>query len=448
MEIELGIVCGRCDWYSPMKTATCPSCGHGLALFPRSASIPPTARDTHVELSHEDWGSGKIELPSDNALRDTKPGSPDTDSSDFVDAGSLSESTPPSPGLFLDPLRPRRTSSGAIHLDNATLRDGRAERSALGNDAGQGPLTTRDSTRLRSSTTSLRQAESPGLHSPSPGKPASGLAGQGASGLSLEELMDQAKNFICRSCSTPVPMGHKFCGRCGAAVPPEILNARTQFFGQLQVPGKAKLILIRGEGVEGLSYQLNAEQHIVGRNGQLVFPDDPFVSPKHANLFYRSGKLVVRDEGSLNGVFLRVRGTVDIAVGDYFLAGEQLFRIDATPKQADGPAPDGTYFYSSPKHQSPFRITQLLQGGATGMTVCARNQGLQIGREGGDLNFPTDLYMSASHCKLEETAGRLTLTDLNSRNGTYVRLKAERELTHGDYLFIGRKLLRVEITAA
>ena len=55
--------------------------------------------------------------------------------------------------------------------------------------------------------------------------------------------------------------------------------------------------------------------------------------------------------------------------------------------------------------------------------------------------------MSASHCKLEESAGKLTLTDLNSRNGTYVRLKAERELAHGDYLFIGRKLLRVEITA-
>ena len=41
----------------------------------------------------------------------------------------------------------------------------------------------------------------------------------------------------------------------------------------------------------------------------------------------------------------------------------------------------------------------------------------------------------------------MTLTDLNSRNGTYVRLKAERELSHGDYIFIGRKLLRVEITS-
>jgi hypothetical protein len=264
---------------------------------------------------------------------------------------------------------------------------------------------------------------------------------------SLEELMDQAKNYVCRSCSTPVPVGHKFCGRCGAAIPPDILNARTQFFGQLQVPGKAKLILIRGEGVEGLSYQLNAEQHVVGRNGQLVFPDDPFVSPRHANLFYRGGKLVVRDEGSYNGVFWRVRGSIDVAPGDHFLAGEELFRIEGPPRANDGPAPDGTYFYSSPKHQTQFRIVQILHGGGEGMAVCARGHGLQIGREGGDLNFPGDLYMSASHCKLEESAGKLTLTDLNSRNGTYVRLKAERELAHGDYLFIGRKLLRVEITA-
>lgn len=260
--------------------------------------------------------------------------------------------------------------------------------------------------------------------------------------------MEQAKHFVCRSCSTPVPMGHKFCGRCGAGVPPEIVNARTQFFGQLQVPGKAKLILIRGEGVEGLSYQLNAEQHTVGRTGQLVFPDDQFVSPKHANLFYRNGKLVVRDEGSVNGVYIRVRGSVDIAGGDYFLSGEQLFRFELAPPPNEGPGPDGTYFYASPKHQSTFRVTQMLQGGAPGMTVCARGTTLQIGREGGDLNFPVDLYMSATHCRIEEQAGKHTLTDLNSRNGTYIRLQQERELSHGDYLFIGRKLLRVEITAA
>lgn len=257
--------------------------------------------------------------------------------------------------------------------------------------------------------------------------------------------MEQARNYVCRSCSSGVPMGHKFCGRCGEAVPPEIVSAQTLYFGDMQNPAKAKLILIRGEGMDGLSFHLKAEQHVVGRDGQLPFPDDPFVSRRHANFFYRNSKLVVRDEGSLNGVYFRVRGTVEIAPGDTILAGEQLFRLELNPRATDGQAPDGTYFYSSPKHPSAFRLVQILQGGSIGMTVCARGNALQIGREGGDLNFPGDLYMSGSHCRIEEQEGRFTLADLSSRNGTYLRLKTERELGHGDYLFIGRKLLRVEL---
>ncbi len=268
--------------------------------------------------------------------------------------------------------------------------------------------------------------------------------GPSPEGLSEEELMDQAKYYVCNSCMTPVPSGHKFCGRCGSPVPEEVLNMQVDFFSDMQNPDKARLILIRGEGMDGLSYHLKADQHLVGRTGQLEFPDDPFVSPKHANFFYRDGKLIVRDEGSLNGVYIRVRGSVDIAPGDTFLAGEQLFRLDPTPKASDGADPDGTFFYSSPKYPSAFRLNQILEGGAIGMTVCARGNTLQIGREDGDLNFPGDMYMSAKHCTVEEKDGKFALTDYESRNGTYVRIKSEQQLGHGDYVFIGKKLLRVE----
>jgi pSer/pThr/pTyr-binding forkhead associated (FHA) protein len=265
--------------------------------------------------------------------------------------------------------------------------------------------------------------------------------------LTQEELMDQARNYLCWQCYTPIPKNHKFCGRCGAEVPAEILEMQTVFFSEMQNPAKARLILIRGEGMDGLSFHLKMEKHLVGRKGQIEFPDDPFVSPTHANFFYRNGKLFARDEGSLNGVFLRVRGSTDIAPGDTFLAGEQVFRLDPTPRASDAPDQEGTFFYTSPKHPSPFRITQILQGGALGMTVCARSNALQLGREGGDLNFPSDIYMSGSHCRIEMADGKFTLTDLNSRNGTYIRMKTERELGHGDYLFIGRKLLRVELNS-
>jgi pSer/pThr/pTyr-binding forkhead associated (FHA) protein len=385
MEIQLGVACGRCDRYNVLGSETC-GCGHTLSLAPPAVAPQPKAAQ---------------KAPA-----------------------SLFEQ---------DVLKPRRMPAAASPVVSGVPRPAaRATKGSLARPASNAAMRSHG-------------AES-AVSSPDPTVEEAPGGREAGVELSQEELMEQAKNYVCRSCSTPVPLSHKFCGRCGAAIPPDIMNARTQFFGQLQTPGKAKLILIRGEGVEGLSYQLNAEQHVVGRNGQLVFPDDPYVSPRHANLFYRNGKLVVRDEGSLNGVFWRVKGGIEVSSGDLFLAGEQLFRIEGSPRPNDGPAPDGTYFYTSPKHQTQFKISQLLEGGAFGMAVCARGTVLQIGREGGDLNFPGDLYMSAAHCKLEDAGGKLTLTDLNSRNGTYVRLKAERELANGDYLFIGRKLLRVEIT--
>ncbi len=260
-----------------------------------------------------------------------------------------------------------------------------------------------------------------------------------------EELMDQAKHYVCDSCMTPVPRGHKFCGRCGAVVPDDAANLRVKLFSDMQNPEKARLLLIRGDGRDGLSYHLKAEQHVVGRSGQIEFPDDPFVSPRHANLFYRDGRLVVRDEGSINGVYFRVRGTVELMPGDTFLAGEQLFRLDPAPRISDAAEADGTFFYSSPKYTSTFRLTQILEGGALGMTVCSRGTTLQVGREDGDLNFPGDVYMSAKHVTVEERDGRYYLTDHDSRNGSYIRIKSEQLLGHGDYLFIGRKLLRVEL---
>ena len=264
---------------------------------------------------------------------------------------------------------------------------------------------------------------------------------------SEELLMDQVKHYVCTSCMTPVPRGHKFCGRCGAPIPEDIINLRIKFFSDMQNPEKARLLLIRGDDMDGLSYHLKAEQHFVGRQGQIEFPEDVFVSPRHANLFYRDGKLIVRDEGSLNGIYFRIRGSVEIVPGDTFLVGEQLFRLDPAPNTSDNPDPDGTFFYSSPKYPSVFRLNQILEGGCFGMTVCTRTRVLQIGREDGDLNFPGDVYMSAKHATVEMRDNKYFLTDHESRNGTYVRIKTEQALGHGDYLFIGRKLLRVELNA-
>lgn len=268
--------------------------------------------------------------------------------------------------------------------------------------------------------------------------------------------MEQARSYVCKNCRTPVPPGHKFCGRCGESVPREVLAAQTLMLSKMLEPGKAKLVVIKGEGVasdasDETAYLLGGRQHLAGRQqGQIVFERDPWVSPKHANFYYRDdGKLVLKDEGSLNGVYIRVKSQpLDLQIGDMFLAGEQVFRLEATPRPADQPEGDGTYFYSSPKRPHPFRIAQVLRGGNSGMLICARESSVSIGRDNCDMNFPNDPYMSGKHCKVDMVGqGKFTLTDNSSKNGTYLRLRGERELQHGDFVFIGRELLRVDITA-
>lgn len=260
--------------------------------------------------------------------------------------------------------------------------------------------------------------------------------------------MEQARHYVCQSCYSPVPSGHKFCGKCGTAAENPAGN-EAEFFGDMQAPGKAKLILIKGEGMDGISYHLNSTEHIAGRvEGAILFTEDKWLSPKHANFYYdtENGNLRVRDEGSVNGIYVCVRGETLVPDGARFLAGEQLFKVELVEAYSDDPEADGTYYYASPRRDPSFRVVQLLEGGGEGMIVHAREGQIEIGREGGDMNFPNDPFISSRHIKLELAEDGLKLIDLDSKNGTYLRITEEHVLNHGDYLFLGKQLLRVEIT--
>lgn len=282
------------------------------------------------------------------------------------------------------------------------------------------------------------------LQSRAASKPSSKAAQQEAE----EKPMDQARHYICRSCYSPVPAGHKFCGKCGTPSDTDEIGRDPDYFGDMQAPGKAKLILIKGEGMDGISYHLNSTEHLAGRaNGAILFTEDRWLSPKHANFFYEDGSLMVRDEDSVNGVFLCVRGPTEVPSGAMFLAGEQVFVVESVAPFDDSPESDGTYFFASPRRESSFRIVQILEGGGEGMVVNSRDNQVVIGRTGCDMNYPNDPYISGTHIKVEGSGGSFKLVDLGSKNGTYLRISGEQELVHGDYIFLGRQLLRVEITS-
>ena len=220
----------------------------------------------------------------------------------------------------------------------------------------------------------------------------------------------------------------------------------TLFFGGAMQAARAKLTLIRGDGDDGVSFTLAGQEHLAGRGDcPISFPDDPFLSPIHANFLYANNHLVVRDQHSLNGVYVRISSTTELLRGATVLVGEQVLSVEPAAQPDDLPDAEGTYYSASIVRPATLEIRQNLRGGQIGWVYRVERDVVTIGRENCDINFPDDPFISGRHAELRIAGGVLSVTDLGSRNGTFVRVNDERVLKHGDYVFLGQQLLRVEI---
>ncbi|MEO8030950.1 MAG: FHA domain-containing protein [Gemmatimonadota bacterium] len=65
-----------------------------------------------------------------------------------------------------------------------------------------------------------------------------------------------------------------------------------------------------------------------------------------------------------------------------------------------------------------------------------------LGRNGADLNFPDDGYLSPVHAQFLMVEGSLVVRDLGSRNGTWVYLDRPHRLVEGDMVLVGSQVLR------
>lgn len=273
----------------------------------------------------------------------------------------------------------------------------------------------------------------------------------------------------CTKCGNDIAPGNRFCPNCGTRVvaPPAFEGVQTRvgprptsadqgpkqkpgrstmFFGGAMQAARAKLTLIRGDGEDGVSFTLAGQEHLAGRGDcPIAFPDDPFLSPIHANFVYAQNQLLVRDEGSLNGVYVRISGSMDLVPGGTILVGEQVLIVEPAAQPEDLPDQDGTYYSASIVRPATLEIRQQLRGGQLGWVFRLEADVVTIGREGNDINFPDDPFISGRHAELRLSGGVLSVTDLGSRNGTFIRINGARVLKHGDYVFLGQQLLRVEI---
>lgn len=65
-----------------------------------------------------------------------------------------------------------------------------------------------------------------------------------------------------------------------------------------------------------------------------------------------------------------------------------------------------------------------------------------LGRQGADINFPDDGYLSPLHAQIINAAGEVRIRDLGSRNGTWLFLDQPHRLADGDLLLVGGQMFR------
>lgn len=201
-------------------------------------------------------------------------------------------------------------------------------------------------------------------------------------------------------------------------------------------------MVLRADGTDAGVYDVPAQGATIGRDLGGIFAGDAYLSPKHARISTRGGKLMIEDNGSTNGTYIRLKRDEPVELGDghMFRIGQEIIRFERLHPE---PLREGVELMGSPSAGYVGRITLVTGRNATGNAFPIPRTGVHIGRERGHVMFPEDGYVSGLHCSLSTKGDQLLLTDLGSSNGTFLRLHAEHELHEGDILLMGQQLFRV-----
>lgn len=195
---------------------------------------------------------------------------------------------------------------------------------------------------------------------------------------------------------------------------------------------RAQIVLHPREGALGGRHRSN---HIVS--------DDPFVSRYHFQIQYdpMEKEYFLQDLGSTTGTFLFIKPETPkrLHVHDRVKLGETEFEVVAI----DQNFPTGT----------PFLRICFTEGPLTGVGQTIGKTAVTLGRQSSNaLCITDDGSISGRHSVISFQGDGFYITDLNSTNGTAIRLSASgqqsrrRYLLHGDIFGVGSNRFLVEYT--
>ena len=255
----------------------------------------------------------------------------------------------------------------------------------------------------------------------------------------------EKSGVACTTCGLRSQPDLKFCPGCGSTLVTEGATS-----ARVLAPIGVRLTLLDRSGSTLQEYPLSRPVTSLGRQGaDLTFPDDPYLSPLHAQIINAGGQVRVRDLGSRNGTWLFVDQPHRLTDADAILIGGQMFRFrrlgypGPRPPEQDATRRMGSLIPGA----DIASITQLRSDGSARDTVhLSPGRTVTLGREQGDWQFPYDPSMSSLHASIRSEDADFVITDMGSRNGIALAIRGEPLLRSGSRILIGDQLLKVEFS--
>lgn len=212
------------------------------------------------------------------------------------------------------------------------------------------------------------------------------------------------------------------------------------------------LVSVKRDGSDGDSFPLQGEWVDVGRDDSstVCFAEDRFLAARHARLEWDGSSAHVVPVDELNGVYQRIDGERTLTNGDILLVGREVVRFELVEEDERVIAPlirHGVALFGSPPREPWGRLHQLVPNGGVRDVRYLTADAVVIGREEGDLVFRDDAFLSRRHAMIKWKDSRASIEDLNSSNGTFIRLRKRTKVGNRDYLRMGDQLFRLELEA-
>ena len=203
-----------------------------------------------------------------------------------------------------------------------------------------------------------------------------------------------------------------------------------------------KLQHIRSDGSKGAEHEVKQGGMLIGRSeGDLTFPHDAKMQPRHARISLAGGQLFVESIENA-GVFFSLVGAYRLQQADVIRMGQQVLQFRADMAEVETAAVSGIRIgdLSSMLDRPPAEFVGI---GADKGHYPIREDEVTWGRNKATYTFPDDFNMSRSHAKVYHRGEDFFLEDSGSRNGTFVKVREKTQVPAGATLSVGGQLLRV-----